>query len=103
MPGRFRFPPAYGLPVHGPSSVPMNRRTPIQTVRWFVPDFEDAAASFLLATLHLGWNLETVSAIDVSSDAGWCDWRLGAEADQTGTVAIYSHKGRVGREQVAFS
>jgi len=104
MPARFRFPRAYGLPIHGPSSVSVHKRTPVETVRWFVPDFEDAAASYLLAMLHLGWNLETVSAIDISSDAAWCDWRLGAQgSDQTGTVAIYGHKGRVGKEQVAFS
>lgn len=104
MPMRFRLPRAYGLPAHGPSSVPVHERTPVETVRWFVPDFEDAAASYLLATLHLGWNLDTVSAIDVSSDAAWCDWRLSAQgSDRTGTVAIYGHKGKVGKEQVAFS
>jgi len=104
MPTRFRFPPGHGLPIHGPSSVPVHKRTPVETVRWFVPDFEDAAASYLLAMLHLGWNPETVSAIDTSSDAAWCDWRLGAQgSDRTGTVAIYGHKSKVGKEQVAFS
>ena len=93
----FRIPTAYG-------STPTRMRTPIETIRWFVPDFEDAVASYLLVLLHLGWNPETAFSIDVSSNAAWCDWRLGVEGcDQTGTVAIYGHKGKVGKEQVAFS
>jgi len=104
LPMRLRLPHAYGLPAHGPSGVPPHMRTLPGTARWFVPTFEDTAASFLLVLLHLGWNPDTALNIDVSSDASWSDWRLGVQgSDQHGTVAIYGHKGKVGKEQVAFS
>ncbi|MBR8381801.1 tyrosine-type recombinase/integrase [Burkholderia cenocepacia] len=73
----------------------------IDRFRWFVPLAEDAVASAILVLLHTGWNVDTVFNIDVSTPDAWCQERLAGNAG--GTVALFGHKGKTGREQVAFS
>lgn len=91
--------------IAAPAYIPLEVRTPIDAVRWFVPTLEDAMAAFLLVLLHTGWNPDTAFGIDVSDDGAWFDDRIDAKSsdDKTATVAIYGMKGKTGREQIAFS
>ncbi len=93
-----------GLPVHGPSAFAAPDRNAFGVIRWFVPTFEDAACALFLIMLHLGWNLDTVANIDVTSDEAWSDKRLDIDGSAlAGTAAVYGYKGKVGKEQIAFS
>ena len=102
----FADPTVREIPPTAPSALPNENRTRFDTVRWHHPTVEDTAAAYFLVLLHTGWNPETVDNIDISSKANWCDHRLGAEEgdpDRVKTVAIYGYKGKVGKEQIAFS
>jgi hypothetical protein len=100
---RFGNPTNYDIAVSCPNFIPEHKRGAFDSVRWFVPTFEDTACAYLLTLLHLGWNPDTVCNIDVSSDEAWCDFRLGTKEDRGATVAIYGYKSKVGKEQIAFS
>lgn len=101
---RFAEPGNHGLPAFGPSALGPPAGRSFDAVRWFVPTFDDTACAFFLVLMHTGWNPDTVANIDVSSDRAWFDTRLGVDGEAgKGTVAIYGHKGRVGKEQIAFS
>jgi hypothetical protein len=103
---RFNNPKNYYLTPCGPAYLQEETRTASDAIRWFVPMVEDATAAYLLVMLHTGWNPETVYNIDVSQLSAWADERLDATKDpnsKTATVAIYAHKGKSDREQIAFS
>lgn len=91
--------------IAAPKFVAPGERRPSDAIRWFAPAAEDTMAAFVMVLQHTGWNPDTVWGIDISEDGMWCDDRIERTShdDKNATVAIYGLKGKVGKEQIAFS